>query len=233
MTPTKRQKLLHNDLEATPTNLTSLSQLNLDSASISTFDTTSDSGVSGASCRSASPKKRERELRQAGECPLHGDLISNRPEPTPLMTDLYNLLPCLARLPSRQPTMPSCSSPPESGLASAVRTFRKPDPHTQHATHLQLPDNPDTPTVIPIETKSATADMVSGPVQLAAWAQLHFAYLERLPSAGGQLPVLPVILVHGARWRVDFAQRTTDKLVSLVSVQSFPVEISTNNSYNS
>ncbi|KAK1991974.1 hypothetical protein LX36DRAFT_715684 [Colletotrichum falcatum] len=36
----------------------------------------------------------------------------------------------------------------------------------------------------------------------------------RLPSAGGELPALPVIFVHGARWRIDFAQRTTDELLT-------------------
>ncbi|KAK2024523.1 hypothetical protein LX32DRAFT_96779 [Colletotrichum zoysiae] len=316
--PTKRQKGL--DLEATPTNLMSLSQL--DSASISTSDVTSDSG---ASRRSANPKKRERELRQASDYPLRRDLISNYPKPTPLMKDLYalqdaavipstvktaltkdstwanqprqawfyevgpkettqqtstdadmysytrlrqireNTILCKTRMEHEAGWNDSVHAPllevalsgesgisyrnvtccrvlpdflqdnqslfnvkidyailldfpPKSSLASAVRTFRRPDPRTRHATPLQLPDNPDTPTVIPIETKSATADMISGPVQLAAWAQLHFAYLQRLPSAGGELPVLPVIFVHGARWRIDFAQRTTDELVSPASV---------------
>ncbi|KAK2053461.1 hypothetical protein LY76DRAFT_609122 [Colletotrichum caudatum] len=53
--------------------------------------------------------------------------------------------------------------------------------------------------------------------QSLGWDDLRLEALVitawRLPSAGGELPVLPVIFVHGARWRVDFAQRTTEKLL--------------------
>ena len=104
--------------------------------------------------------------------------------------------------------------PARSALASAIRAYRTLNPRTRHATPLQLPDDPNTPTAIAIKTKSANADEISGPTQLALWARAHFRFLECLPSATGNLPILPVIYVHGARWRVDFAQRTAEKLVS-------------------
>ncbi|WQF90563.1 Putative PD-(D/E)XK nuclease [Colletotrichum destructivum] len=101
---------------------------------------------------------------------------------------------------------------PENPLAAALQAYRQPNPHARHVALVQLPDNPNTPAAIPVETKSASADAVLGPVQLATWARAHFRHLESLPSAA-DLPLLPVIFVHGATWRVDFAQRTHDKLI--------------------
>ncbi|KAK1974334.1 hypothetical protein LZ30DRAFT_608268 [Colletotrichum cereale] len=320
--PAKR-KGPHEDLEATPTNPPSFSRFTFDNASISTSDTASDSGQSGASRRSASPKKRERELRRATEYPLRRDKVTNRPDPTSLMRELYALqdapvipstvkvcaaltkdsswgnqprdawfytassdestqqssfdsdmytyrrlckirekaIRCGTQMEHEAGWNDSVHAPllevalddepsvsyrnvtscrvlpnfrredqwlnvkidyailldfsPESDFTSTVEAYRKSDAGTHHVTYIQLPDNPDTPAAIPIETKSANAEMVSGPAQLAAWARTHFDFLSRLPSAA-QLPVLPVIFVHGARWRVDFAERAHGKLVSSV-----------------
>lgn len=83
------------------------------------------------------------------------------------------------------------------------------------ATHVQLSDEADTPIAVGIETKSSVADgSVVGPAQLATWARAHFRQLEALPAADpDNLPVLPLVFVKGAEWRVEFAQRCRDCLV--------------------
>ncbi|KPM35263.1 hypothetical protein AK830_g11307 [Neonectria ditissima] len=63
-----------------------------------------------------------------------------------------------------------------------------------------------------LPTKSAAAEAVPGPVDLADRARAHFRHLDALLSAGA-LPILPVIFVHGASLRVGFAQSTADKLI--------------------
>ncbi|KAF3808145.1 hypothetical protein GCG54_00007927 [Colletotrichum gloeosporioides] len=99
-------------------------------------------------------------------------------------------------------------------LANSIQSYRQPGPRTHHIVHVNLPDRAATPVTVSIETKSANEKPLSGRVQLATWARAHFRHLERLPSAG-VLPILPLVLVHGSTWTVDFAQYTPDNLVSL------------------
>ncbi|GKT97527.1 hypothetical protein Ct61P_15377 [Colletotrichum tofieldiae] len=103
----------------------------------------------------------------------------------------------------------------DSTLAASVRAYCEPNPRERVVCHVQLPDNAPTPAVIPIETKSANADGVLGPVQLATWTRAQFRLLASFPSAAA-LPIIPVIFVHGANWRVDFAQQTHQKQVCLL-----------------
>ena len=74
------------DLEETPKNRRRVSQMTLDSASISALDVASN--VSG---RSASPKKREAQLRLARDFPLERAHITKLTEPTSLMRTLQGL----------------------------------------------------------------------------------------------------------------------------------------------
>ncbi|CCF36472.1 hypothetical protein CH063_08039 [Colletotrichum higginsianum] len=106
-------------------------------------------------------------------------------------------------------------------LAASVRAYCEPNPRERVVCHVQLPDNAPTPAVIPIETKSANADGVLGPVQLATWTRAQFRLLASFPSATA-LPIIPVIFVHGANWRVDFAQQTHHNQVCLFLVLRDP-----------
>ncbi|KAK1761613.1 hypothetical protein QBC33DRAFT_502502 [Phialemonium atrogriseum] len=87
--------------------------------------------------------------------------------------------------------------------------------------HIQLSDGAPTPLAVSIETKSLRADGIGGPSQLANWVRAHFRHLALLVErAGGgvPLPVLPVVFVYGASWRVDFAERRDGKTVIYESV---------------
>lgn len=87
--------------------------------------------------------------------------------------------------------------------------------------HIQLSDGAPTPLAVSIETKSLRADGIGGPSQLANWVRAHFRHLALLVERGGggvPLPVLPVVFVYGASWRVDFAERRDGKTVIYESV---------------
>ncbi|KAI8175008.1 hypothetical protein K4K53_007848 [Colletotrichum sp. SAR 10_77] len=96
-------------------------------------------------------------------------------------------------------------------LANSIQAYRQAGARTHPVVHVNLPDRAVTPVTVSIETKSANEKPLSGRVQLATWARAHFRHLERLPSAG-ELPMLPLVLVHGSTWTVDFAQYTPDNL---------------------
>ncbi|KAI8162687.1 hypothetical protein K4K49_012378 [Colletotrichum sp. SAR 10_70] len=89
-------------------------------------------------------------------------------------------------------------------LANSIQAYRQAGARTHPVVHVNLPDRAVTPVTVSIETKSANEKPLSGRVQLATWARAHFRHLERLPSAG-ELPMLPLVLVHGSTWTVDFA----------------------------
>ncbi|KAK2469551.1 hypothetical protein H9L39_18822, partial [Fusarium oxysporum f. sp. albedinis] len=109
----------------------------------------------------------------------------------------------------------------DSSLYSAIKTFKARNENNRVA-HVQLTDERDTPLAISIETKNpkSTGGGVAGPAQLGTWVRAHFRHLESLPRADPKnLPMLPIIFVNGADWRVDFAQRTPDKLIIWESIQ--------------
>ncbi|KAG8664308.1 uncharacterized protein FPOAC1_013646 [Fusarium poae] len=109
----------------------------------------------------------------------------------------------------------------DSSLYSAIKTFKARNENNRVA-HVQLTDERDTPLAISIETKNpkSTGGGVAGPAQLGTWVRAHFRHLESLPRADpDNLPMLPIIFVNGADWRVDFAQRTPDKLIIWESIQ--------------
>ncbi|KAF0316397.1 hypothetical protein GQ607_016364 [Colletotrichum asianum] len=97
-------------------------------------------------------------------------------------------------------------------LANSIEAYREAGRRTHPIVHVNLPDRAATPVTVSIETKSANEKPLSGRVQLATWARAHFRHLERLPSAE-ELPMLPLVLVHGSTWTVDFAQYTPDNLI--------------------
>ncbi|KAJ0127128.1 Uncharacterized protein HZ326_29772, partial [Fusarium oxysporum f. sp. albedinis] len=79
---------------------------------------------------------------------------------------------------------------------------------------LHLTDERDTPLATSIKTtnQKLTGGGVAGPAQPGTWVGAHFRHLESLPHADpDSLPMLAIIFVDGADWRVDFAQRTPDK----------------------
>ncbi|KPM35468.1 hypothetical protein AK830_g11098 [Neonectria ditissima] len=100
--------------------------------------------------------------------------------------------------------------PNDSKLAMSLLRYRQLRPACHRATHIQLSDEASTPVAIGIETKSSKSDgSIMGSAQLATWLRAQFRHLESLPNHGSQgLPIIPIILVQGAAWRVDFAQRT-------------------------
>lgn len=107
----------------------------------------------------------------------------------------------------------------DSSLYSAIKIFKARNENNRVA-HVQLTDERDTPLAISIETKNpkSTGGGVAGPAQLGTWVRAHFRHLESLPRADpDNLPMLPIIFVNGADWRVDFAQRTPDKLVGFLT----------------
>ncbi|PNP74463.1 hypothetical protein FNYG_12198 [Fusarium nygamai] len=109
----------------------------------------------------------------------------------------------------------------DSSLYSAIKAFKARNENNRVA-HVQLTDERDTPLAISIETKNpkSTGGGVAGPAQLGTWVRAHFRHLESLPRANpDNLPMLPIIFVNGADWRVDFAQRTPDKLIIWESIQ--------------
>ncbi|EXL67929.1 hypothetical protein FOPG_15980 [Fusarium oxysporum f. sp. conglutinans race 2 54008] len=109
----------------------------------------------------------------------------------------------------------------DSSLYSAIKTFKARNENNRVA-HVQLTDERDTPLAISIETKNpkSTGGGVAGPAQLGTWVRAHFRHLESLPRADPKnLTMLPIIFVNGADWRVDFAQRTPDKLIIWESIQ--------------
>ncbi|KAF5482746.1 hypothetical protein CGCF413_v015617 [Colletotrichum fructicola] len=97
-------------------------------------------------------------------------------------------------------------------LANSIQAYREAGRRTHPIVHVNLPDRAATPVTVSIETKSANEKPLSGRVQLATWARAHFRHLEQLPSAG-ELPMLPLVLVHGSTWTIDFAQYTPDNLI--------------------
>ncbi|KAH7119391.1 hypothetical protein B0J13DRAFT_568836 [Dactylonectria estremocensis] len=100
--------------------------------------------------------------------------------------------------------------PNDSKLAMSLLRYRQLRPACHRATHIQLSDEASTPVAIGIETKSSKSDgSIMGSAQLATWLRAQFRHLESLPNHGSQgLLIIPIILVQGATWRVDFAQRT-------------------------
>ncbi|KAI8300407.1 hypothetical protein K4K61_009767 [Colletotrichum sp. SAR11_59] len=109
-------------------------------------------------------------------------------------------------------------------LANSIEAYREAGRRTHPIVHVNLPDRAATPVTVSIETKSANEKPLSGRVQLATWARAHFRHLERLPSAE-ELPMLPLVLVHGSTWTVDFAQYTPDNLVHLAILDNVAQKI--------
>ncbi|KND88303.1 hypothetical protein TOPH_07038 [Tolypocladium ophioglossoides CBS 100239] len=103
--------------------------------------------------------------------------------------------------------------PPEnSKLAMSLFRYRQLNLNCHLVAHIQLSDEASTPVAIGIETKSSTSHSIMGSAQLATWLRAQFRHLESLPNHESQgLPIIPVILVQGATWRVDFAQRTENR----------------------
>ncbi|KAK7428866.1 hypothetical protein QQZ08_004636 [Neonectria magnoliae] len=99
-------------------------------------------------------------------------------------------------------------------LESSLRKYKALD-RLNRVAHVQLSDEGNTPVAVGIETKSKKSNSaIAGPAQLATWLRAHFRHLESLPnSSADHLPILPVIFVDGADWRVDFAERTNDQMV--------------------
>jgi hypothetical protein len=91
--------------------------------------------------------------------------------------------------------------------------------------HVALSIDEPTPLAVSIETKSLRADAISGLSQLGNWVRSHFRALASVAAHGkvepslidGALPILPLIFVHGDKWRLDFARRYNGKTVSLPS----------------
>ncbi|KAG8413028.1 hypothetical protein J3458_013449 [Metarhizium acridum] len=80
---------------------------------------------------------------------------------------------------------------------------------------MQFSDEASTPPAVGIETKSGDGDgaTLSG-AQSASFVRGQFRHLASLPNAGHRpLPIIPTILIHGARWSVDFADRTGSQTV--------------------
>ncbi|KAJ4310919.1 hypothetical protein N0V84_010723 [Fusarium piperis] len=105
-----------------------------------------------------------------------------------------------------------------SGLHSSIQRFKSLN-HNNRVAHLKLSDERNTPIAISIETKNPKSNgELSGPAQLGTWVRAHFRHLESLPRVSREnLPVLPIIFVNGADWRVDFAERRNDKMASRLS----------------
>ncbi|KAL2023570.1 hypothetical protein VTK56DRAFT_2178 [Thermocarpiscus australiensis] len=90
-------------------------------------------------------------------------------------------------------------------------------------THFGLSDEAPTPLAVSIETKSATADSLTGSTELASWVRAHLRHLEvvreSLRAMRGSaedahtlpLPTLPLVFARGHEWRVDIATRHNGK----------------------
>ncbi|KIE00605.1 hypothetical protein MAJ_03380, partial [Metarhizium majus ARSEF 297] len=110
-----------------------------------------------------------------------------------------------------------CLDPPDkSRLAELLRHFRQRNPQTNRAAHVQFSDEASTPPVVGIETKSSDGDgATQSGAQSASFVRGQFRHLSSLPRAEHKpLPIIPTILIHGARWSVDFAHRTESQTVS-------------------
>lgn len=112
-----------------------------------------------------------------------------------------------------------------------------------HLTHHHLPDGAPILLAVSLETKphQHSTGELGGSAQLATWARAHFLHLSRVCEAvrmqkkvergkekedeaheceatdelenQESLPTLPLVLVQGFRWTVDFAQRRGGKMV--------------------
>lgn len=105
--------------------------------------------------------------------------------------------------------------PPEgSRLYSSIRRFKSLNQNNRIA-HVKLSDEGNTPIAISIETKNPKSNgELTGPAQLGTWVRAHFRHLESLPRVSTEgLPILPIVFVNGADWRVDFAERRRDRMV--------------------
>lgn len=106
-------------------------------------------------------------------------------------------------------------NPPDgSALNLSLHRYRSLD-RNNRVSCLQTSDEANTPLAIGIETKNNKANSaIGGPAQLDTLLRSHFRHLDSLPNASSQeLPMLPVVFVNGANWRVDFAVRTETNLV--------------------
>ncbi|KAJ4246837.1 hypothetical protein NW762_013389 [Fusarium torreyae] len=107
-----------------------------------------------------------------------------------------------------------------SRLYTSIRDFKNLN-FNNHVAHVMLSDERSTPIAISIETKNPKSNgELSGPAQLGTWVRAHFRHLETLPRVSKEdLPILPLVFVNGAEWRVDFAERRHDKMIIWESIK--------------
>ncbi|KAL6366254.1 hypothetical protein LRP88_00099 [Fusarium phalaenopsidis] len=107
-----------------------------------------------------------------------------------------------------------------SRLYSLIQRFKFLNQNNRVA-HVKLSDERNTPIAISIETKNPKSNgELSGPAQLGTWVRAHFRHLESLPRVSREgLPILPIVFINGANWRVDFAERRHDRMIIWESIK--------------
>ncbi|KAM6507105.1 hypothetical protein FALCPG4_018494 [Fusarium falciforme] len=111
--------------------------------------------------------------------------------------------------------------PPEgSRLYSSIKCFKSLNQNNRTA-HIKLSDRGNTPIAISIETKNPKSNgELAGLAQLGTWVREHFRHLESLRRVSTEgMPILPIVFVNGADWRVNFAERRRNRMIIWGSIK--------------
>lgn len=105
----------------------------------------------------------------------------------------------------------------DSKLADILCQYCQTGPLGTLISHLELTDRKFTPVAIGIVTKSRNLEGSSDAatlVKMERWLRVQFEHFASLPNAtSNPPPMIPVLLVRGPSWYVDFARWTEDHLV--------------------